>query len=144
MEVTTHERVPGDLVLKVRQRFNLQMDEYNLRWYLDKMPYPLPAPPFFQRCTGTFRSPCTCIPPCLLRFTKGKLHVYLSPSPTSGNILGISYEWGFTTIIKFFGHSLTSGNRYLSSRGPAAILYHNHNNTSTNKIYRSANRTVLQ
>jgi hypothetical protein len=44
MEVMVHERVPGDLILKVRQRFNLQMDEYNLKWYLDKMPYPLPAP----------------------------------------------------------------------------------------------------
>jgi hypothetical protein len=44
MEVTVHERVPGDLVLKVRQRFNLQMDEYNFTWYLDKMPYPPLAP----------------------------------------------------------------------------------------------------
>jgi hypothetical protein len=44
MDVTVHERGPGVLVLKVRQRFNVQMDEYNLTWYIDKMPYPLPAP----------------------------------------------------------------------------------------------------
>jgi hypothetical protein len=44
MEVMVHERVPGDRVLKVRQRYNLRTDECNLTWYLDKMPYPLPAP----------------------------------------------------------------------------------------------------
>jgi hypothetical protein len=43
MEVTVHERVPGDLVLKVMQRLNLQRDEYKLTWYLVTVPYPLPA-----------------------------------------------------------------------------------------------------
>ena len=43
MEVTVHERVPGDLVLKARRRLNLQMEERNLTCHLDTMPYPLPA-----------------------------------------------------------------------------------------------------
>jgi hypothetical protein len=40
IKVTVHERVPGNLVLKVRQGLNLQMDEYNLTWYLDTVPKP--------------------------------------------------------------------------------------------------------
>jgi hypothetical protein len=43
MELSVHERVAGDLALNVRHRLNLQMEEYNLTWYLDTMPYPLPA-----------------------------------------------------------------------------------------------------
>jgi hypothetical protein len=43
MKVTGHEQVPGNLVLEVRQRFNLQMDENNLTWYLDTVAYPLPV-----------------------------------------------------------------------------------------------------
>jgi hypothetical protein len=41
MKVKVHEQVPGNLVLKVRQRLNLQMDERNLTWHLDTMSYPL-------------------------------------------------------------------------------------------------------
>jgi hypothetical protein len=46
MKVTVHERVPGNLALKVRQRLNLQMDEYNLTWYFGTVLYPHPAPWF--------------------------------------------------------------------------------------------------
>jgi hypothetical protein len=43
MKVTVHERVPENLVLKLRQRLNLQMDEYNWTWYLDTVCYQIPA-----------------------------------------------------------------------------------------------------
>jgi hypothetical protein len=43
IKVTVHERVPGNFVLKVKQRLNLQVEEYKLDMVLDVMPYQLPA-----------------------------------------------------------------------------------------------------
>jgi len=87
-----------------------------VKWLAQEVDQALPSNAKFK---NTYSYTCTL--PFLLRLLRENFKF------ASGNIFCISQYWGFTTIFKFSGHSLLSGNRHCSSRGPAAVLYHDSN-----------------